>query len=221
MSQLKYILDIEGTVCPISFVKETLFPFFLKHVDSVVKTEDPSLQALLKQFPVSQDPVSLKQHIESLVNNDIKDSVLKQLQGHIWEQGYKSGEIKSPIYPDAIEFIKKHESNVYIYSSGSVKAQVLLFQNVEGGIDLTKYIAGYFDINTSGKKTEAQSYANILKSIGVAPESANDVVFISDNHLELDAANQVGVKTLLAIRPGNNPVPDAEKYTSVTDFSSL
>ncbi|CDO95093.1 unnamed protein product [Kluyveromyces dobzhanskii CBS 2104] len=172
-------------------------------------------------FPVAQDADSLKQHIESLVNNDIKDSVLKQLQGHIWEQGYKNGDIKAPVYPDAVEFIKRHAPNVYIYSSGSVKAQILLFEHVEGDIDLTKFITGYFDINTSGKKTEAQSYANILQSIGLGQSSADSVVFISDNEKELDAASDVGIKTFLALRPGNNPVSCVEKYTAVTDFSSI
>ncbi|CAH00039.1 putative acireductone synthase UTR4 [Kluyveromyces lactis] len=221
MSQLKYILDIEGTVCPISFVKDTLYPFFLKQVESLVKTNDPTLQNLLAQFPVPQDASSLHEHIESLVNNDIKDSVLKQLQGYIWEQGYKSGEIKAPVYPDAIDFIQRHAPNVYIYSSGSVKAQILLFQHVEGDIDLTKSIAGYFDINTSGKKTEPQSYTNILKSIGVPPSSASDVVFISDNDKELDAALDVGISTILALRPGNNPVSNAEKYKALNNFSSI
>lgn len=220
-----YLLDIEGTVCPISFVKETLFPYFTKKVPQLVQqdTRDSPVSNILSQFHID-DKEQLQAHILELVVKDVKDPILKQLQGYVWAQGYESGQIKAPVYADAIDFIKR-KKRVFIYSSGSVKAQKLLFGYVQDpnapahdSLDLNSYIDGYFDINTSGKKTETQSYANILRDIGA---KASEVLFLSDNPLELDAAAGVGIATGLASRPGNAPVPDGQKYQVYKDFETL
>ncbi|QLG73372.1 hypothetical protein HG535_0E04560 [Zygotorulaspora mrakii] len=222
------LLDIEGTVCPIAFVKEVLFPYFSEKVPQLVDSQDAAIVELLAQFH-SEDVVS---HIQQLVAADVKDPVLKSLQGLVWAQGYESGEIKSPVYKDAIELIIRR-GNVYIYSSGSVKAQKLLFGHVQnpgecgtgtqqGGeaaaLDLQPYISGYFDITTSGAKTDRQSYRNIVAAI---PFEACEVLFISDNALELDAAIDAGLQTCLALRPGNARVQNISKYRSVEDFRKL
>lgn len=217
MAYSAVLLDIEGTVCPISFVKDVLFPFFLRHVDSLPQSSDPQVQDLLKQFETT-DAIA---HIRDLVARDVKDPILKQLQGLIWENGYASGEIKTPLYIDAVDFIQNSTKPVFIYSSGSVKAQKLLFQycqSSEKSVDLRPQLKGYFDINTSGVKTVPQSYTNIVHDIQITP---GDVLFISDNVLELDAAQEAGLQTRLAIRPGNAPVADTSEYTCVSDFTQL
>ncbi|KAM3164264.1 Enolase-phosphatase E1 [Lachancea thermotolerans] len=217
MAYAAVLLDIEGTVCPISFVKESLFPFFLKQVDTLCSSQDLQVQRLLTQFQVDD----VAGHIRSLVARDVKDPILKQLQGLVWENGYKDGQIKAPVYDDAIKFIKNSDVPVYIYSSGSVKAQKLLFQYVESRsntLDLRPFIKGYFDINTSGVKTQSESYARIANNVGIKP---NDVLFISDNPFELDAAKITGMQTILAVRPGNSEVRDALKYNPVTNFDDL
>ncbi|QLQ79114.1 hypothetical protein HG537_0B04620 [Torulaspora globosa] len=221
MTSRVLLLDIEGTVCPISFVKEVLFPFFSGKVDSLVQSNEPVVRELLAQFPQDKQHC-LQEYILELVDRDIKDPVLKQLQGHVWEQGYEQGEIKAPVYRDAIELIRR-SGDVYIYSSGSVKAQKLLFGHVEdpnGGscLDLQPFIRGYFDINTSGKKTDSESYRRILKDIG---REASDVLFMSDNELELDAASEAGLNTILAVRPGNAPISGNDRYEILTDYSTL
>lgn len=221
------VLDIEGTVCPIAFVKEVLFPYFVAQVPELVESQDPNVVDLLLQFPKEKRGHSLSEYILDLVARDVKDPVLKQLQGHVWAQGYYSGKIKAPVYDDAVEYIER-TSDVYIYSSGSVKAQKLLFGHVQDPsnalgkhIDLQPFIKDYFDINTSGKKTESQSYENILKDIGISIDDVGKVLFISDNPLELDAASSVGISTILALRPGNAPVHHIEKYRAVENFSKL
>lgn len=218
------LLDIEGTVCPISFVKDVLFPYFTAQVPNVVESNDASVVSLLNQFPVSKgDQDKLKSYILDLVARDVKDPTLKQLQGHVWDQGYRSGEIKAPVYDDAIDLIKR-KKNVYIYSSGSVKAQKLLFEYVQDpndkakSIDLKPYIKGYFDINTSGKKNEVQSYKNILGDIHT---EGSQVLFLSDNPLELDAAKEAGLSVGLAIREGNAKVSNASDYDNYTIFTKL
>ncbi|CUS21403.1 LAQU0S03e01816g1_1 [Lachancea quebecensis] len=217
MTYAAILLDIEGTVCPISFVKEVLFPFFLKQVDALCSSQDPQVQRLLSQFEVED----VSGHIRGLVERDVKDQILKQLQGIVWENGYKDGQIKAPVYGDAIKFIKNSRVPVFIYSSGSVKAQKLLFQYVEfsdGTLDLRPLIKGYFDINTSGVKTQSDSYTKIAQDVVIKP---HDMLFISDNPLELDAANSAGMQTMLAVRPGNSEVEDASKYNPITNFDQL
>ncbi|GMM45218.1 hypothetical protein DAPK24_017930 [Pichia kluyveri] len=99
-TEAKYIvLDIEGTICPISFVKDELFPFFLKQLPNYLdkysfplKDSNESMddiEKILIQFPneANQSKDLLIEYINDLVNRDIKDPVLKQLQGFIWENG--------------------------------------------------------------------------------------------------------------------------------------
>lgn len=154
MSQFKaLLLDIEGTICPISFVKDVLFPYAKSAISSKISTLDSSLFPLTHQpltclnkdsktplidhlsaFPQQylSSPQSLLSHILSLIDNDIKDPALKSLQGYLWKDGYVSGTIKAPLYKDAIEAIikasKQLPKGVSIYSSGSVAAQKLLLK---------------------------------------------------------------------------------------------
>lgn len=225
MNYSALVLDIEGTVCPISFVKDTLFPYFVEKVPIIVQNIEQQsniVKDIISQFNV-EDKYALAKHILGLVAADIKDPTLKQLQGFIWAEGYNSGEIKAPVYPDAIDLIRRH-NNVYIYSSGSVKAQKLLFGHVADSngksIDINSEIKGYFDINTSGAKVESSSYVNILKDINMetTPEK---ILFLSDNPKELDAAKEAGLITGLAIREGNAPVPNINDYTGYKNYSTL
>lgn len=62
-----------------------------------------------------------------------------------------------------------------IYSSGSIKAQKLLFGQTEFG-DLLPYISGHFD-TTSGHKQETQSYINISNDLACDP---SDILFLTD-----------------------------------------
>lgn len=219
------LLDIEGTVCPITFVKETLFPYFLGQLDDVLgKLQFPLDEAdpvgqICRGFPadVTENRQSLDKYIRGLVASDTKDAVLKSLQGFVWKRGYDNGDLVAPICDDAIKLIQGGSNKVYIYSSGSVPAQKLLFLHVKGGIDLTPYISGYFDITTSGFKQEAKSYRNILKDIG-NPDPAS-ITFYSDHPGEVRAALQAGMQAVVVIREGNAPLTDADRQLSaITTF---
>lgn len=216
------LLDIEGTICPISFVKDELFPYFLNKAPEILKTlsyplkqitgedEISQINNILVGFPesITQDSTTLIGHLNDLVSKDIKDPTLKSLQGFIWKLGYEKGEIVAPIYDDAIEAIKNFKGKVYIYSSGSIKAQKLLFAYVKsdnGSVDLNGYLSGYFDITTSGFKQETSSYENILRDIGYA-EKPSKVLFLSDNVNEVKAAIGARLNSLIVDRPGNNEV---------------
>ncbi|KAI5959538.1 UTR4 [Candida theae] len=230
------VLDIEGTVCPISFVKETLFPYFVEKLPAELeKFEYPLNQVgsdnpiinILSNLPssITESAQSIYNYLKNLVDYDIKDPVLKSLQGLIWTRGYESGELKAPIYPDSIKFIESFPSKankIYIYSSGSIGAQKLLFGHVDDGsdksIDLNNQLSGYFDITTAGHKTVYTSYSKISKEIG-KEENPQSVLFLSDNVEEVKAAIRAGMNSYIVIRDGNAPISDEDKSKHKTIYS--
>lgn len=223
------VLDIEGTVCPISFVHDKLFPYALQRSRSEIpklkfplgENKDSELAKYLADFPAeyTSNGDSLISHIEDLVKNDVKAGYLKALQGYLWKSGYESGEIQAPLFNDVPAAIEKaaESSKVYIYSSGSVPAQKLLFRYTDAG-DLTPQISGYFDTKNAGPKMEAESYDKIQKEISIP---AHDLRFFSDNPKEIDAAHAAGWNTTFVVRPGNPEFPDYKppgEYATKLDF---
>jgi enolase-phosphatase E1 len=56
----------------------------------------------------------------------------KTLQGILWHQLYEDGSVKAPLYDDvlpALQALKEAGVGIYIYSSGSIEAQKLLFSH--------------------------------------------------------------------------------------------
>ncbi|EGV60807.1 enolase-phosphatase E1 [Yamadazyma tenuis] len=225
MSPKVLVLDIEGTVCSISFVKDVLYPYFMDQFEVFLAdldyplsnkpvgqtpTDTELINNIVAQFPQHATLDAVASHIRQLVANDVKDPILKSFQGFVWKLGYEKGDLLAPIYPDAINVIKtfSQHSKIYIYSSGSVKAQKLLFKYVKDGnnvVDLNQYLSGYFDITTAGSKQEASSYESILKSIGYDTNPSH-VLFLSDNVKEIHAAKEAGIAVSIVDRPGNAPV---------------
>ena len=62
-----------------------------------------------------------------------------------------------------------------------------------------------------GFKYDAESYREINLSLG-RTEDPSLVLFVSDSVLECVAARAAGMKVLVAVRPGNAPLP-MDKYT--------
>jgi enolase-phosphatase E1 len=150
------------------------------------------------------------------MDQDRKSTPLKSLQGKIWEEGYRSGELRSQVFddvPPAFERWNKEQKLVCIYSSGSVLAQKLLFAYTNAG-DLTKYIFNYFD-TTIGSKVESGSYLAIAGRLGLPPA---EIVFASDVVAELDAAHAAGLRTVCVVRPGNRPIEHPILHHTITSF---
>lgn len=231
------VLDIEGTVCPISFVKDVLYPYALTKAKQLLpETNFPidksqgELESHLAEFPKEHAGSSdqVLEHMADLTIRDVKAPYLKGLQGYLWREGYNSGEIKVDLFPDATpailrwsEQLARHgaPAGVYIYSSGSVPAQKLLFGHTSQG-DLNSHLSGYFDTVNAGPKTESQSYTKIAQAIGLPKE---DILFFSDNPREIEAAEEAGWSAVFTIRPGNAPVPAAFKPKGKvsSDFSNI
>ena len=199
------VTDIEGTTSKISFVHEVLFPYAREHMASFVtqhQTNPHVAELLLEIRRLMQNPdASLAEVITTLehwIDSDQKVTPLKALQGMIWQLGYVSGEFTGHVYLDAFEQLSHwHQQGIglYVYSSGSVSAQKLIFGFSDFG-DISPLFSGYFDTNV-GKKQEAASYQTILSQL---PYAAADVLFVSDVALELDAAQQAGMQTFQLIR---------------------
>lgn len=235
MQNVKLILtDIEGTTSSISFVKDVLFPYAADHLPAFVKANinDEKVQIALQQTAelaaeddenISADNTdALIAKLLQWISEDRKATPLKALQGLIWKTGYENGDYKAHMYPDATEYLKKwHDSGLplYVYSSGSVKAQELFFGYSQDG-NLLPLFKGHFDTLMGGKR-ETQSYRNILAELQKTHTELNaeDVLFLSDIKEELDAAKEVGMQTVWLLRDSDIPA-DAE-HKAVKSFAEI
>lgn len=194
------LTDIEGTTSAVSFVYDVLFPYARKALPGFIEAHQarPEVAEQLSavRAEVGEPSASVSRIGEILLGwiaQDRKTTALKALQGMVWQQGYEAGELKGHVYPDAVTALRRwHDQgySLYVYSSGSIQAQKLIFGCSEAG-DLTGLFSGYFD-TTSGPKREAASYERIAAAIG---HSARDVLFLSDVAQELDAARTAGMQT--------------------------
>lgn len=217
------VTDIEGTTSDIRFVHNVLFPYARQHLAAFVRENqaDEQVQAALNAVreESAQPQAALEDVIETLlsyIDQDRKSPGLKALQGMIWRTGYVTGQFTGHLYPDvlpAFEHWQQQGIALYVYSSGSVAAQKLLFGYSDEG-DLTLLFSGYFDTGV-GAKHETQSYRNIAEQIGIAPSA---LLFLSDIHQELDAAAQAGWHTVQLIRGKADPL---SRHQQVNDFSQI
>lgn len=219
------LTDIEGTTTPISFVKDVLFPYSYEKIqDFVLKNKDnPQILKILEEVKkIEGKDLSLEEIIDTLkkwIEEDRKITPLKEIQGIIWEEGYKSGKLQGFVYPDAYEKLKEwFESGmkIYVYSSGSVKAQKLLFSNTNFG-DLNYLFSGYFDTNIGNKK-DPTSYKKIAQSIGLNPD---EILFLSDNPDEITAAAHSGMKVVRLVRPKDADYIKEFPYPQVESFKQI
>jgi enolase-phosphatase E1 len=197
------LTDIEGTTTSLGFVKEELFPFARQHLREYVTSHAPEIADITAEVAAVAGVGGLDtdETIDILVrwmDEDRKATPLKKLQGMIWRSGYESGRLRAHVYPDAVQALRKWYAagvRLYVYSSGSVEAQRLLFSHTADG-DLTPLFSGYFD-TTTGSKLETRSYEEIARSISLPVHA---VVFISDHPGETKAAAAAGMPTVLMER---------------------
>jgi enolase-phosphatase E1 len=217
------ITDIEGTTSSLSFVKDELFPYARAHVGEFLHANINNENVINILDAVNTHvgkTLSLDEAIDQLIvwiDNDEKITPLKALQGLIWESGYLRGELTGHLYSDAIHNLQTWKAqgfDLYVYSSGSVYAQKLLFSHTEAG-DLTPLFSGYFDTNI-GSKQDSTSYENIVAHIGLPPEQ---LLFLSDIEAELNAAQNAGLQTIWLTR---DRAPQAgATHWQVEDFDSI
>jgi enolase-phosphatase E1 len=233
------LLDIEGTTTPIAYVTQTLYPYARARLRSYLYRHGDSVSylALIARFqaeyaadqqageplpPWSEadaDPrPSVLAYAEWLMDRDRKSPALKELQGFIWDNGYRAGELVGEVYADVPRaFSRWHTAGtpLGIFSSGDVLAQRSLFRCSSEG-DLSRFLQWHFDTHI-GPKQDPASYRRIAAEVAVPP---SQILFLSDLVSELDAARLAGLRTILTVRPGNAPQPPND-HRSVTSFDGI
>nr|WP_318382859.1 acireductone synthase [uncultured Enterobacter sp.] len=199
------VTDIEGTTSDIRFVHDVLFPYARERLAAFITAQkyvEPVKSILdnLREEIGQPDARSAKlsETLLAFMDEDRKSTALKALQGIIWRDGYVNGDFTGHLYPDVLPSLENWKAkgiDLYVYSSGSVAAQKLLFGYSDEG-DITHLFSGYFDTHI-GAKREVQSYRNIAEQLALAPAQ---ILFLSDIHQELDAAAQAGFRTIQLIR---------------------
>lgn len=98
------------------------------------------------RFPekTTATPDAFVSYCKELNSTNSKFPPWKTLQGILWRQLYQDGTVKAPLYDDvlpALNSLKEAGVRIYIYSSGSIEAQKLLFAHTNEG-DLRALIDG-------------------------------------------------------------------------------
>jgi enolase-phosphatase E1 len=217
------VTDIEGTTSSIDFVHDVLFPYASKHLPEFVRSthSDPEIVLILDAVrnEAAEPDADVERVIAILlrwIDEDRKATPLKTLQGLIWNHGYESGGFTGHMYDDAVRKLREWHAagiDLYVYSSGSVAAQKLLFGHSDAG-DLRPLFRDYFDTNI-GHKRDADSYRNIVGRIGIP---VADILFLSDVAEELDAAADAGMQTCQLLRD-QNVVPGTHRIAH--DFDAV
>lgn len=223
------LTDIEGTTGSISFVRDVLFPYARAALPGFVRArgDEPKVRALLDQVATEHgamcDDAMIVETLQGWIDQDRKHTVLKALQGMIWEDGYRDGDFTAHIYPDVAPALQAWHAAGHalsVYSSGSVPAQKLFFGHSDAG-DLLPLFDHFFDTEV-GHKRDADSYRLIADRLGRSP---GHIVFLSDVIAELDAARKAGMRTVLLDRREDYPEPRrgeaANGHARVESFAEI
>lgn len=226
------LLDIEGTTTPIDFVHKKLFPYAKEKIAEYVRENFPDIQAEIAGLKLEHarddayeshldetSPESVANYLSFLIDVDRKSTPLKSLQGKIWQKGYENNELKGEVFadvPGALQRWQAEGKKIAVYSSGSVLAQKLIFENSTAG-DLAKFISEYFD-TTTGPKRDAESYEKIAEALELPPA---EILFISDITAELDAARAAGFATAISLREGNEPLAEEPTHRVIQTFDEI
>ena len=206
------LMDIEGTIISVAFVREILFPY-AKHRLAAFLQEQQNVPALREWAEACQDTATQelgrRPSYEELpgilgrwIEADRKHPGLKAIQGMIWHQGYHAGAFAPALYDDVVPVLNRWRDKgirLALYSSGSEQAQRLLVGHTTDG-DLTGLFSNFFDTSI-GTKTETASYQRISQLLALSSE---DILFLSDIEAELDAAAEAGFNTTQIVRAGTN-----------------
>ncbi|HKY63702.1 MAG TPA: acireductone synthase [bacterium] len=218
------LTDIEGTTTDIRFVHDVLFPYAQRHLGAFIekRRDDPEVREILQAVkrhigqPAADEATALATLLKWM-EEDSKITPLKLLQGILWREAYERGDFRGHVYRDAYEKLQAWRAQglaIYIFSSGSVEAQKLLFRHSAFG-DLTALFSGYFDTQI-GAKREVEAYQKITARIGLP---AAHILFLSDVKAELDAAQTAGLRTCWVLRSA--PAPGLSEHPIVRSFGEI
>ncbi|MFD9195210.1 acireductone synthase [Streptomyces phaeochromogenes] len=202
------VLDIEGTTSATGFVVDVLYPYSRSRFGAVLseRSTDPDVVRAVSQVrdllgEPDADAVRVEKALHEWLDDDVKATPLKTLQGLIWSEGFARGDLVSHFYDDVVPVLRRWHGDgvrLHVYSSGSVAAQRAWFASSPDG-DLLPLVSGLYDTENAGPKQEPDSYRRIAGSTG---EKAGRLLFLSDRPGELDAARAAGWHAVGIRRPG-------------------
>jgi enolase-phosphatase E1 len=213
------LLDIEGTISSLPYVVNTFYPFTAKHLAAFLERhgDDPKVAAAIEDTRALAGPgIDPQEALQQWIAEDRKAPPLKFLQGLVWEDGYRSGELVGHIYPDALEVLSHwHDRGIplHIFSSGSVQCQVQFYEHSPHG-DLRHLFSGHFDTGI-GAKIEVDSYRRIAEALGLR---TSDLLFFTDNPKELEAASLAGVPVIQVLREDTQA---DGRFPSISSFHDI
>ncbi len=214
------VTDIEGTTTPISFVHDVLFPYARDRLPTLLaeRGAEPEIAAAVGRIRALAPDLAPLAALAIWQDEDRKIEPLKTLQGIAWRDGYRSGTVRSEIFPDVAPALRRWQAagiRLAVYSSGSIEAQRLLFGHTKAG-DLAPLFAAFFD-TTTGPKREAESYRLIAAALALEPDA---ILFLSDIGAELDAARKAGFSTCQLVRPADGTEP-VSGHAVAADFDAV
>lgn len=214
------LTDIEGTTTPIAFVHDVLFPYARTRLAGFIEARghEPKAAAALAEATALAEGQPVLTALYAWMDQDVKATPLKTLQGLIWDEGYANGALLGRLYPDVAPALRRWRAlgiRLYVYSSGSEAAQRLIFGHSDAG-DLAPLFSGFFDTRV-GQKRAPDSYRSIARTIDLPPA---DILFLSDIAQELDAAAESGMQVCQLVR-AQDGTNRAMQHQAVTNFEEL
>ncbi len=230
MSVLPLVLtDIEGTTSSIAFVRDVLFPYARARLPAFIAEHGNEtevrrwLDDAAADIGAPCDDRVIAEALQGWIDEDLKHTALKALQGLLWREGYERGDYRAHFHADAPPALRAwHDRGhrIAVYSSGSIAAQKLFFRFSDSG-DLSSLVGAWFDTEIGGKR-DRPSYARIADSL---ERDAGDILFLSDVVAELDAAREAGLRTVLVDRAEDYPETRtdiaANGHRRVTSFAQI
>jgi enolase-phosphatase E1 len=244
-----YLLDVEGTVAPVSLVTEQLFPYARTHctefLEKNIDNEGVSHALLLLMLEnrsekdpdapqlISKEPSGMRQDPSMSAFYTIPRVV--QYLHWLMDRDRKSTALKSlqgKIWKAGYE---NGELTGTLFSDvpaaferWSAQARIAIYSS--GSVEAQQLIFRHscfgdltpYISSYFDTATGPKRSAASYAAIATATETEpGEILFLSDVVAELDAAREAGCATRLVTRPGNTPVEDAHGHAAVSDFESL
>jgi enolase-phosphatase E1 len=233
------VLDIEGTLCSHSYFNDVLAPrarrqlagFLRGHWfdGSVANIRNqiardagaPSFDKWCRADPRSAESfLRLYDEVTRQIQSKTPSAAVLELLELSWRDGYRESQLLTHMYPGvhtALDSWAKANREIRTFSSISVAGQCALLAKTEQG-NLLGYFRDHHDASNPGPKRAPGSFCTIADEARMTP---SDLLYLSDDTAELDAARIAGFKTGFVIRLGNPPPPPNSRHPIVQDLRAV
>jgi hypothetical protein len=99
------VLDIEGTTTSVAFATDVLYPYARERLPNYIRQHrnEPEVAGIMDEAREAGSVWNDEAVVVRMchwMERDQKVTPLKDVQGLIWEEGYRNGELLTPLYPD-------------------------------------------------------------------------------------------------------------------------